>query len=263
MPVYSEVVSSSAVGSVSVTQGLQFQVNKSGINVVKKYVGEQNVPQDIKRRRRQVYDIMRHMGAPVLIKHMYNIDDVDAGIAKASPNYNPVYGQTRNEDPLSHGVGFCSIETSSDEWVSPEGELVAATTSPGTGYELAPRYRGFGPGILLWIIQPDAAQDLFRIDSTGALIKVQTATVQAPWYPEINDNDLVINVEVSGSGEIVRTLERYQAKTSSPVSMRGYGDRKGRREYSEDGGNRYVMNQALEMVALPSNNTLQAVETDR
>jgi hypothetical protein len=85
---------------------------------------------------------------------------------------------------------------------------------------------------------------------------------QAPWYPEINDNDLIINVVLDIHGNIKDTLERYQAKMSSPVSMRGL-DRRGRREYTEDGGNRHVVNQTFEMSLVPVNDALYNVEVDR
>jgi hypothetical protein len=247
-----------------VASGLLFEATPAGIRFAKKYVGEQNVPQDIKRRRRQVYDIMRHMGAPVLVKHMYNAIDVENGIAKTSPVYDEVYGQTRNRDPVSHGIGFVSVEESEEEWLSPEGEIkFSASGSPGSGWVPAPKYRGYGPGYLIYMIQPDAAEDLFRVDSGGVFIKVQSATAQAPWYPEINDNDLVINCQIDRSGNIIDTLERFESKQSSPVSMRGFGDRYGRREYTEDGGNRYVINQTFEMSLLPDNSEYYRVETDR
>lgn len=235
---------------------------QSAIYNVIRYVGEPNVPQDVKRRRRQISDAMRRFGTPVLVKHMYNADDVDAGIAEPSPGFSPVYGQSRNTDPLSHGIGFVSIEKSDNEWYNTSsGELQVASDSPGAGWLKAPRYRGFGPGYLTYIIEPDAAEDVFKLNEAGALIKVQTATAQAPWYPEISDNDLIINVILEGM-EIQDTLERFQAKVTNPISLRGY-DRKGRREYSEDGGNRHIVNQQFEMTLVPSNNVLMSVETDR
>lgn len=202
------------------------------------------------------------MGAPVLVKHMYNDRDVTEGRAIKSPNFDDVYGQTRNEDPISHGIGFTSIETSSNEWISPEGELVVSGSRPSPRHIPAPKYRGFGPGYLIYIIQPDVTEDVFKLTEQGVLIKVQDATAQAPWYPEINDNDLIINVELGRNEQIVATRERYEAKMSSPTSMRGF-DRKGRREYTEDGGNRFVIGQSFEMALIPPNNVLYQVETDR
>jgi hypothetical protein len=234
---------------------------RTGRNVTR-YVGERNIPQDVKRRRHSVYDAMRRFGAPTLIKHRYNADDVDEGIAEKSPNFDDVYGQTRRDDPLSYGVGFVSVEKSENEWVSPYGELVVADDIPTSEYVPAPKYRGYGPGHLTYIIEPDIAEDAFKVVEGGALIKVQQATAQAPWYPEINDNDLLINVILGRGWHIESTLERYVAKMTTPISMRGL-DRRGRREYTEEGGNRFVVNQTFQMVLLPENDVLGRIEVDR
>jgi hypothetical protein len=207
--------------------------------------------------------MMRHMGSPVLVKHMYNADDAERGLAVKSDNFDSVYGQTRHNDPLSHGVGYVSVETADDEWIMPDGTLKKSNTQP-TGGKAAPKYRGFGPGYLIYMIQPDSAQDVFKLTETGVLIKVQDATAQAPWFPEINDNDLIINVTIDRAGNVLDTHERYQAKMTNPITIRGFGDRMGRREYTEDGGNRYMINQQFQMTLVPdSDASIYAVETDR
>ena len=249
-------------GSSEVLSGLLYEWTPQGIRFARKYVGEAQIPQDIKRLRRQIYDMMRQMGSPVLVKHMYNAQDVERGDAVLSSNYNSVYGQTRHNDPVSHGVGFVSAETAEDEWTTTEGLIVKSTTKPA-GAVPAPKYRGFGPGFLLYMIQPDAAEDVFKLGDTGALIKTQQAQAQAPWFPEINDNDLIINVEIDKAGNIIDTFERYQAKMTNPISMRGYGDLRGRREGTEDGGNRYMLNQQFEMTLVPEFDELYKVEVDR
>jgi hypothetical protein len=207
------------------------------------------------------------MGSPVIVKHMYNDRDVQDGVAEAGPNFSTVYKQTRHDDPLSHGVGYVSVEKSEDEWIHPDGKtIVVSAAQPANigsqAFIRAPKYRGFGPGFLIYMILPDVAEDVFKLTETGALIKVQSATAQAPWFPEINDNDLIIACTVDRGERVVSTEERYQAKMSSPVSMRGY-DHKGRREYTEDGGNRHVVNQTFEMALVPKNDVLYNVETDR
>lgn len=228
-----------------------------------RYPGERGIPQDIRRRRKQSQETMRRMGSPVLVKHMYNHQDVLDGIAEPSKNYDDVYGQTRNEDPLSHGVGFVSVEKSPNEWITPDGSaIVTASTRPSVRHQPAPKYRGFGPGYLIYMILPDVAEDVFKLTESGVLIKTQDATAQAPWYPEINDNDLIIAVTLSRGEVIQSTQERYQAKMSNPITMRGY-DRRGRREGTEDGGNRFMINQQFEMTLVPQNNVLYNVEVDR
>jgi hypothetical protein len=231
-------------------------------NVIR-YVGEPNIPRDIKQHRGNNLDTMRRFGSPVIIKHMYNSTDVEAGIATESKNFESIYGQTRHDDPISHGIGFVSIETDPQEWVAPDGTaVVSSASSPGPGYTQAPRYRGYGPGYLTYAILPDVAEDVFKLNEVGALIRVQTARVQMGWFPEVNDNDLIIVATIDEAERVVETHERYLAKMTNPVSMRGL-DRKGRRERNEDFGNRHVIDQWFEMTLVPAKDSLYNVETDR
>lgn len=228
-----------------------------------KYSGRENAPQDIKRLRRQVHDMMRRMGQPVILKKMFTIKDVENGIAERSANYDTIYGQTRMNDDLSWGAGFVSREKSENEWINPSsGEIVKSDTAPGTGWAKAPKYRGYGPSIVTYVIEPDAAQDFFTLTPTGAMIQVQTADVTMGWYPRVSDNDLIIHVELDEYGHVKTAGRRYQAKTSTPVSIRGL-DRKGRREYDNDFGNRHVVNQNFPITLLPDNHILMNVEIDR
>lgn len=252
-----------STGSSSTTaSGFLIDWTPAGIKFARKYVGEEHIPQEIKRRRRQVYDAMRHMGSPVLVKHMYNASDVDAGLARRSDNFDAVYGQTRHGDPISHGIGYVSVETVENEWILLDGTIAKAETKPA-GAKAAPKYRGFGPGYLIFMIQPDAAEDIYRLNPAGALIKVQTATAQAPWFPEINDNDLIINVEIDRVGNILNAYERFQAKMTNPVSIRGFGDKFGRSENAGGGSNRFIINQQFEMTLVPTSDELYQVEVDR
>jgi hypothetical protein len=227
-----------------------------------RYMGEKNVPSDVRRRRRSVYEMLRRMGTPMLVKHRLNDQDVQAGTATQSPVYSEIYGQTRNEDPLSYGAGYVSVELSPDEWYNDEGVITTSQGSPGSGWVQAPLYRGFGKGELTWIIEPDRAQDYYKATTGGPLFKVQEATAIAPWWPNIDDNDLLINVVLDRAGTIIDTGERFEAKMVNPISMRGL-DRRGRKEYGEDGGNRFVVNQSFEMARIPENNVLYSVPVDR
>lgn len=237
--------------------------NGSGLINVIRYVGEGNVPRNIRRQRQNNLDAMRRFGTPVIVKHMFNDRDVQEGRAKESPNFSSVYGQTRHDDPISHGVGFVGIEESDDEWISPQGKLLRGpTSSPGAGYVKAPKYRGYGPGYLTYAILPDVSEDVFKLTETGALIRTQTATAQMGWFPEVNDNDLLIVCEVNNSEQVITTHERYLLKMTSPASMRGL-DRRGRRERTEDFGNRHVTDQSFEMTLIPKHDVLYNVEVDR
>lgn len=230
---------------------------------------EENVPWDIQRRRRYVYDALRRVGNPVLIRHRYSDEDLRNGTATnqviTSPARDTIYGQTSVLDPLSFGTGYMSVELSPDEWYSDTtGEIIVSVTNPGSGYTQAPMYRGFGPGSLTYIVEPDRAQDYFVANSGGPVFKVQSATAIAPWYPKIRDGDLLINVTIDKQGNILSSQERYEAHKSMPISMRGL-DRRGNQEkqYDTDGGNRFLINQQFEMNALPENNRFYEVEIDR
>lgn len=231
------------------------------INIIN-FDGEANVPQDVRRRRKQVMQTMRRMGTPVIIKHMWTAEDFENGIVERSPYMDDIYNQTRHDDPLSHGQGWVSIEKSPDEWYDSEGNIVVSVDSPGSGFLPAPKYRGFGPGYLTYIILPDVAEDMFKLDPSGALIRIQTANAQMAWYPEVNDTDLITLVEIDRQQQVRITHERYQAKMTSPVSLRGY-DRRGQRREDVDFGNQYAVNQTFQLDLIPPNDVLYNVEVDR
>jgi len=235
----------------------------NGIQNATHYIGEPNVQQAIRRQRRNNLETMRRFGTPCVVKHMYTIEDVENGIATRSPNYSSVYGQTRHDDPVSHGIGFVSVELSTNEWVKPDGTgIVVANSSPGPGYTQAPRYRGYGPGFLIYAILPDVAEDYFKLSEVGALIKIQSAQVQMGWYPDVSDNDLLTIVEIDRAYNIIETRERFLLKQTNPASIRGL-DRRGRKEYTEDFGNRNITDQSFEMTLIPPNEEVYKVEMDR
>ena len=242
-------------------------VNPIYKNVIRNY-GDQGTPQDIFRRRRLTMETMRRMGTPVLIKHMYNVDDVSTGEATRSPNYDTIYNQTRHDDPISYGVGYVSTETAHDEWIGPAteedgSELVISGNRPSEEWEPAPLYRGYGPGYLTYVILPDAPVDVFKLTDEGALIKTQQARIQLPWYPPVGDNDLLIVVELDAGEKIIETYERYQLKQVNPITMRGR-DRWGRREVSfPAAGNRFLVGQYCEANKIPETDPLYLVECDR
>jgi hypothetical protein len=244
------------VGGLSVTQGALDDLLRVG-----KYLGEPYVPHDIRQQRRATSEVMRRLGRPVIIKHMWNPGDERLGLAKKSEDFFDIYGQTRNKDPFSYGTGYQSTDLASDEWITPDGTIVRSDTQPGPEFKQASKYRGFGPGYLTYIVEPDAALDLYKHTPEGALIRVQTATAQTAWFPEINDNDLIINVTLDKTGRIAETHERYTAKMTNPVTIRGDGRPRGGE--GDGGGNIYLVNQQFEMVLLPSNNVLYSVEIDR
>lgn len=235
------------------------------VNNIIHYTGEPHVPQDVRRRRMQVMQNMLRMGTPVIIKHMYNIEDVEQGIAKKSPTWDDIYAQERHDDPFSHGIGFVSVEDSQNEWINPNtGQIVVSTTSPGSGYVKAPRYRGYGPGYLTFAILPDVSEDMFKLDESGALIRIQNARAKMAWYPEVNDNDLLVLTEIDAREQVIATHERYKLKQTTQISLRGL-NRRGRRYPGEpmDFGNQLAVNQTFELALIPPNDTAYDVELDR
>lgn len=247
-------------------------LNPDGVTNVITYYGEPSVPRNVRRHRANQLDTMRRFGSPILVKRMYNAVDVvyleDGSVDPESPvipspAMNSVYGQPRHKDPIGHGLGFVSRELHPSEWYhNTTGQIIVSEDDPGPEYTQAPKYRGYGPGYLTYAILPDTAQDVFKLNEIGALIRTQQAQVQMGWYPTVNDNDLVIIVEIDEAENIIATHERYLAKMTNPISMRGL-DRKGRREIDEDFGNRHMIDQQFEMSLIPGNEVLMEIETDR
>jgi hypothetical protein len=205
------------------------------------------------------------MGVPVIIKHMYNAEDVANGYAQVMENTDTIYNQTFYNDALTHGVGIASTGTSSFEWFDPTGNIVTGTVSPGPGYTAAPMYRGYGPGYLCYAILPDVPEDVFKLTPQGTLLRIQSARVNLPWYPQAGDNDLLIIAEIDPWERVIATHERFQLKQVSPISIHG-ADRLGRREYSlpPAGGNRLWVGQVCEMSRVPeTDSNIYTVEVDR
>lgn len=227
-----------------------------------RYTGEADIPRDIQRRRKLTSETMRRMGTPVLVKHMFNIDDVAKGIAIETANYDTIYGQSSHDDPLSYGVGYSSVETQEGEWIDTQGNL-QITLNPQEGWIPAPKYRGYGPGYLTYCILPDAPEDIWKTTPQGALLHVQQARLQLPWWPPCADNDLIITVELDAHEKIVNTFERYQLKQVTPITMRGL-NRLGQREFNMNAaGNRFWVGQQAEASKLLETDAAFLVETDR
>ena len=240
-------------------------------NVIR-YLGDAGTSADILRRRRWTMQTMRRLGTPVLVKHMFNIDDVNEDIAQPSPNFDTIYDQPIHDDPFSYGVGYVSVETAEktepQEWIRPATERYPAELVQGAyeeGFLPAPLYRGYGPGYLTYVILPDSPVDVFKLTDEGALIKTQQARIQLPWFPEVGDNDVLITVELDEAERIIGTGTRYQLKKVNPITMRGK-DRLGRQElgqYIEGGGNRYRVGQYCEANKVQESDILMELETDR
>lgn len=244
-------------------------------NVIR-YLGDEGVPQDMLRRRRLSLETMRRMGTPVLIKHMFTIQDVEKGIAEASVGLDTVYQQPIHDDQLSYGIGYVSVEKAPrGEWIKPATETETAELviqeEPEPEWEPAPLYRGFGPGYLTYAILPDAPEDVYKLTEEGSLIRTQQARLQLPWFPQVGDNDLLIPCEIDAAENILQTFERYQLKQVYPITMRGaaalqrdgFGHREQDTANLTAGGNRHLVGQQCEASKVPETDPIYKVETDR
>src|SRR5246127_2096123 len=172
MTVYSGAGISQGTGT---TLGAAFTTitTPQGLNYATRYVGEPGIPKSVARRRRWVYDAFRRLGTPFLFKHRYSADDVDLGLAQPSPAFDTIYGRSGRFDLLSHGVGFVSQELSPNEWYDQSGHIKQFTSSPGAGWTPAPLYRGYGPGWIVYLIQPDSPLDYLKVDPGGTVVRVE------------------------------------------------------------------------------------------
>lgn len=230
--------------------------------------GDPDVPRDVYNLRQSTMETMRYEGTPVLMKRMYTVRDLEGGRALRSPSYDTDYVQTRAADPLSHGVGLVGLDISPSEWYDPITYEIMDTfesSNPNGTPLAAPMYRGYGPGFLTYVILPDRAEDVFKLDPRGALTRMQDAKVQLPWWPLVGDNDLMVICEINDQGWILDTYERYQLKMVTPITMRGARQMNGRREVhgANAAGNRWWVGQECEAVKVPEEDPIYDVEVDR
>ena len=224
-----------------------------------KEVGPPNTPADIKRLRRQNMDFCRKMGQPVVFRHKYGPQDVDAGIAEKCPAcYDNVYNQARSDCPVCYGFGFASVELNPQNvWIDTTGQVIIGN-QPAGGIK-APRYGGFGVPYLTWLVEPDIAVDTFRINEQGVMAQTYNAQGTAPWFPTLGDNDLCVNVTLSPDGyTILSTLDRFQLKMAQQVTIRGFGKLAG----PQTNGNPFLVAQSFEMNKVPVGNPIYNVPVD-
>jgi hypothetical protein len=232
------------------------------------------VPWEVRDLRRTSADVYQYIGTPVLIKKMYTTRDVTDGIAQKVATFDYVMGQSEYwGDVLSHGIGICSIETQPGEWFGSEDPdnpdiftIIESNEQPFPWFVPAPKYRGYGPGFLTYVILPDRPEDQWKLSEQGALTRMQTATVQLPWYPEVGDNDILITCALDNQGRITETYERYQLKQMSPISMHGV-NRRGARGVGDGpitaNNNRMIIGYAGEISKIPDFDIAYSIEVDR
>lgn len=224
MPVFDDLANVLGIGRPS---GLETHTNRLRI-VSFTNVGAPNTPHEIKQFRHQVMDMFRYLGQPVIHKHRYSPDDVRDGTAKRCPAcFDDEYGNVRQDCPVCFGTGYVSTIDHPAKWINDSGRLTTSATATR-----APLWGGFGQSYLTWVAEPDVQYDTFKINDEGIFQRIANATAVAPWYPDMNDNDLLIDVEVSGNNEIQNIGDRYELKMSNPITIRGFGIRtRGRHEH--------------------------------
>ena len=221
--------------------------------------------QDIRRLRLANGDMNRTMGQPVVWRHRFTIVDLDKPYTLALPNrkemviatkrcpacYDDVYAQPRSDCRVCYGSTIVSTETDPTRWISTNGRLVESETEVP-----APLWRGFGPPVLTWIMEPNAPEDVFKISEHGVLTRSEQNRGFAPWYPRMGDGDIVINVDVNKSTgySVVETRERFLLATVTQETVRGFGKMTTDRSY--------VVSQSFEMTRLPPNHILQLLEAE-
>lgn len=220
-------------------------------------VGTANTPQEIMRLRRQMMDACMRLGQPVVLRHRWNLDDVDSGLAKKCPAcYNSAYDETRVDCPVCFGVGYVSVQDNSQgQYIDTLGRIVSS--DPGT-HVLAPAFGGYDEPFLTWMVEPDVAVDVFRISEKGTMIRTYDAQGIAPWYPILGDNDLCINVTIDPHSQAVLTTEdRFELKMVQQVTIRGLG----RRARFIASYQPYLVQQTFRMEKLPKNGIWYTVPT--
>lgn len=205
-----------------------------------KNVGAPNTPQDIKSLRRSVGDLLRAYGQPVVHMHIYNARDVEEGRAKPCPKcFDDDLKSARGNCTLCYAVGFVSIEDHTDRWVEEDLSIVNYITDT-----IAPVYGGYAEPTLTWVIEPDVALDVFKVNEQGVLVRTQQAASIAYFDPYMGDNDLMVNVDLAQNGYSINRLgDRYELKAVQQNTIRGQGSR--------TGNPMFTINQTFDMDLLP------------
>lgn len=225
-------------------------VSESGTHVVNmKDVGPPSTPQEIKRHRRQVGDMLRRYGQPIIHRHRYTLDDLEKGVAKHCPAcFDDAYSQTRNDCPVCYSVGLVSVDDDPERYIDDYGNMTSIETDMH-----APLYGGFARPSLTLMMQPDVAIDLFKIGDRGVLTRVEDSKAYTYFQPEFADNDILITVLIAQDGySIKEILDHYEAKITNNMTIRGWGKR-------VRDQNMFTIGQEFEMVLVPPNNVLHNV----
>ena len=206
-------------------------------------------------------DAILRVGQPVFHRHVYGLQDVDSSVAKKCPAcWDEAYSQTRFDCPVCYGQGFVSVENNPDTiWITQAGLLIEQS-SPDSGWIRAPRYGGFGKPTLTYVIQPDIAVDVFRLNDIGALVQQYDSKAFAPWNPTMGDNDILIDVDLWNGDDFTNQGEydRFSIKMAEQMTVRGQG----KNNHGSKLGQPFLLGQTFEMTKVPLHNVLNNVPAD-
>lgn len=152
-----------------------------------------STPADVKNMRQSVFDYTFRYGNPVVIKRIYNTDDVARGTTEWDVTFDDVYEQS-------------------------------STIGPNLGFSA-----GWDDGFFTYITLGDGSVmiDDDTPNRTGTY-KTFVTTGVAPWNPIIQDGDLIISVRISTENNtitITGTGDRYRVQKVFLVPLRAETNR--------------------------------------
>lgn len=160
-------------------------------NVMFKYgYDDGSTPAEVQNARQSVFEYMLRYGSPVVIKRIYNTDDVAYGRTEWDETFDDVYEQSST---VGQNLGF------SAGW--------------SDGYFT---YMMLGDGNVM--IDDDTP------NRTGSFKMFVTSGV-APWFPFVQDGDLIITTRIEAATPtspitITGTGDRYRIQKVFPVPLR-------------------------------------------
>ena len=201
-------------------------------NVMFKYGYDDNsTPAEVKNVRQSVFDYMFRYGNPVVIKRIYNTDDVAQGRTAWDETFDDVYEQSST---IGDNLGF------SAGWS--EGYFTYITLGDGN-----------------MLIDDDTP------NRTGSYKMFVTSGV-APWIPSIQDGDLIISTRVelstpTGPITVTGTGDRYRVQKVFLVPLRAELNRgymNSETNYVENPD--IVVSQNFEAVRIPRSDPVYDIE---
>lgn len=153
-----------------------------------------STPADVKNLRQSVFDYVWRYGNPVVIKRIYNTDDVSKGTTAWDATFDDVYEQSST---IGNNLGFSA---------------------------------GWSDGFFTYITLGDGNMmvDDDTPNRTGTF-KIFVTSGVAPWNPFIQDGDLIIStrIELDANNKITitGTGDRYRVQKVFPVPLRAETNR--------------------------------------